>query len=60
MLLCPQKTASLVDAVLFSANAVLAALLDFVGGDAATVLHIVLHLTHAQIEQIVTAYFLAM
>ena len=54
------KTSSLVDAVLFSANAVLAPFLDFVSGDATAVLHIVLHLAHAQIEQIVTAYFLAM
>jgi hypothetical protein len=45
---------------LFSANAVLTSLFDFVGSNAATVFDVVLNLAHTQIKQIVTAYLLAM
>jgi hypothetical protein len=53
-------TASLLDAVLFSANAVLTSLLNFVSSNTTTVFNVVLNLAHAQIQQIVTAYLLAM
>jgi hypothetical protein len=44
---------------LLSANTVLTSFLNFVGGDTTAILHVVLNLAHAQIEQIVATYFLA-
>jgi hypothetical protein len=49
-----------VDAVLLSAHTVLTPFLNFVSGDATAILFIVFNLAHAQIKQVVAAYFLTM